>query len=82
VLANRELERDPDYEPRFRPPPGRQYVSMELSGADRDLIAGLVATRVYGGSDADAIRAAFIRWCNRHVSQIRRPFVHFSDQAA
>ncbi len=82
VLANRELERDPDYEPRFRPPPGRQSVSVELSRADRDVIAALVATGVYGGSDAEAIRAAFMRWCNRHVTQIRRPFVQFSDQAA
>src|SRR5437588_5597226 len=55
VLANRDLERDPRYEPRFRPPPGRQRVPVELSGADHELVAGLIATGVHGASEAEAI---------------------------
>jgi uncharacterized protein len=80
VLASRELERDPAYRPSFRALPERQHVAVELSSADRHLVGGLIATGVYGTSEGEAIRAAFMRWCNQHVTQIRRPLVQFTDQ--
>jgi len=78
VLAGRPLERDPDYEPRYRPAPGTASVDVELSGDERRLVAGLIATGVYGASEGEAVRAAFMRWCNEHVTRVRRPFVAFA----
>jgi uncharacterized protein YcgI (DUF1989 family) len=77
VLATRELERDPDYTPRFRPAPGTATLEVELSEDERRLLGGLLATGVYGRNESEALRAAFMRWCNAHVTRVRRPFVDF-----
>ncbi len=78
VQANRELAPDPAYEPNFRPAPTKESVAIELTDEDRDLIDGLLATGVYGTTAGEAVRAAFMRWCNQNVTRIRRPFVEFT----
>lgn len=78
VLASRELVRDPDYEPRFRPVPGTADVEVELSPEERDLVRGLIGTGVYGETEGECVRAAFMRWCNLTVTRVRRPLVEFS----
>jgi uncharacterized protein YcgI (DUF1989 family) len=82
VHASRELEADPAYEPRFRPPPSTQRLHVDLSDEDRDLLDGLLASGVYGKDRGEAIRAAFMRWCNRHVTRVRRTYLEFTGQAA
>jgi hypothetical protein len=81
VLAERELERDPEYVPNYRPAPVASELEVELSDADRELLRGLIETGVYGETEGEAIRAAFMRWCNRNITRVRRPFVDFSADA-
>lgn len=81
VLASRELERDPGYEPRFRPPPATSALELELSEDQREIVRGLLETGLYGRTEGEAVRAAFMRWCNRHVTRIRRPLVEFGEVA-
>jgi hypothetical protein len=33
---------------------------------------------LYGTDAGEAIRAAFMRWCNRHVTRVRRTYVEFA----
>jgi len=80
VLAQRELERDPDYVPSFLPlaPP----VALELELGDREarVLDGLRATKLYGDTDGEVIRAAFMRWCNAHHTRVRRSKIRFSGE--
>lgn len=78
VHAARELEADPSYEPHFRPPPARQWLQVEVSAGDEHLIDGLLASGLYGRNRGEAIRAAFMRWCNRHVTRVRRTYIEFT----
>jgi uncharacterized protein YcgI (DUF1989 family) len=78
VRANRELQADPSYEPRFRPAPVKQSVQVELTDEDEDLVNGLLSSGVYGKDAGEAIRAAFMRWCNRHVTRVRRAYLEFT----
>jgi uncharacterized protein len=78
VLASRELEADPDYEPSYRPAPGSVTLELGLTDDERRILEGLLATGLYGRSEGDALRAAFMRWCNSHVTRVRRPFMDFS----
>ena len=78
VLASRELEADPDYEPSFRPAPGTVTLELELTDNERRILEGLIATGLYGRSEGEALRAAFMRWCNSHVTRVRRPFMDVS----
>jgi hypothetical protein len=82
VLASRELEQDPDYEPRYRPAPATERLRVELTDEDQDLVDGLLETGVYGDDAGEVIRAAFMRWCNQHVTRVRRPYFEFTDAAA
>jgi uncharacterized protein YcgI (DUF1989 family)/Arc/MetJ-type ribon-helix-helix transcriptional regulator len=77
VHAARKLERDPDYVPNFRPPPRTLELEVELSEDEKRIVEGLIDTGLYGENEGEAIRAAFMRWCNTHVTRIRRPFVAF-----
>ncbi|MEA2198803.1 MAG: uncharacterized protein QOJ25_2854 [Solirubrobacteraceae bacterium] len=81
VLASRKLERDPDYVAGYRPAPARELLAVEVTDHDADLLTGLIATGVYGRTEGEAVRAAFMRWCNRHVTRIRRPYVHYTTSA-
>jgi uncharacterized protein YcgI (DUF1989 family) len=82
VHAARELQPDPAYEPHFRSVPGKRLLQIELTDEDQDLVDGLLATGVYGITAGEAIRAAFMRWCNRHVTRVRRAYMEFSGTAA
>ena len=78
VLASRELEADPDYEPSYRSAPGTVTLELELTDDERRILEGLIATGLYGRSEGEALRAAFMRWCNSHVTRVRRPFMDVS----
>lgn len=78
IAATRELTRDPDYVPSFLPEPARTSIDVGLSDDERDLLAGLIATGLYGDSYGEAVRAAFMRWCNSTRTRIRRPFISFA----
>jgi uncharacterized protein len=79
VLASRELVRDPDYEPNFRPVPGIVEVDVELTAEERELVRGLRETGLYGDSDGECLRAAFMRWCNLSLTRVRRPRIDFAS---
>lgn len=81
VLASRQLERDPDYRPNFRPAPGTVELEVELGDEERGLLRGLIETGVYGESEGECLRAAFMRWCNLNLTRVRRPLVEFSPSA-
>jgi hypothetical protein len=78
VLATRELQADPDYRPSFRPAPRRESVEVELSEDEARLVAGLLETGLYGETDGEAIRAAFMRWSNSNYTRFKRPRLVFS----
>jgi uncharacterized protein len=78
VLAARKLTRDPDYEPRYRRAPELTSIGVELTDDDRRLLHGLIATGVYGRDEGEALRAAFMRWCNTHLTRVRRPYMELS----
>jgi uncharacterized protein YcgI (DUF1989 family) len=82
VHAGRELRADPSYEPHFRPAPAREWLQVDLTDEDHDLIAGLLASGLYGKTAGEALRAAFMRWCNRHVTRVRRTYIEFTDVAS
>ena len=50
---------------------------LELTREERQLVAGLLATGVYGQDEGEAVRAACMRWCNSHVTRVRRPKIDF-----
>jgi uncharacterized protein YcgI (DUF1989 family) len=79
VLGSRELVADPGYVPRYRPVPERMTVELELSADEAELVRGLIATGVYGETDGEAVRAAFMRWCNNNITRVRRPLVRFAE---
>jgi hypothetical protein len=79
VHAARELRADPEYQPRFRPVPARQRLQVDVTAEDQGLINGLLASGLYGEDAGEAIRAAFMRWCNRHVTRVRRTYLEFTD---
>jgi hypothetical protein len=79
VLAQRALERKPNYEPHYRPAPSIVPLELELGPEEQRITAGLVATGVYGRTEGEAVRAAFMRWCNSHVTRVRRPLVRFAS---
>lgn len=78
VLASRELRRDPDYEPNFRPAPEIVEVEVALTAEERELVRGLRETGLYGETDGEVLRAAFMRWCNLSMTRVRRPQIAFS----
>ncbi len=77
VLAQRALERDPDYVAAYRPCPALTPIEVPLSAHVRALLSGLLASDVYGDTEGEAVRAACMRWCNRHVTRVRRPKLEF-----
>jgi uncharacterized protein len=82
VHAARELTADPDYVPEYRPAPAVIELEVHLDDAEAKLVDGLIATGVYGQSPGEAIRAAFMRWSNRHVTTVRRPWIEFEGSPA
>jgi uncharacterized protein YcgI (DUF1989 family) len=78
VLASRELRRDPEYRPKFRPVPEVVSLGVELGPEEERLVAGLLETGVYGATAGEALRAAFMRWCNLNLTRVRRPKLEFA----
>jgi len=78
VHAARELTADTEYVADYRPAPGVTTVELALTDAERALVDGLVATGVYGDTPGEAVRAAFMRWCNAHRTRIRRAAIEFT----
>jgi hypothetical protein len=58
--------------------PAITEVEVELGAEERRLVAGLVATGVYGETEGEAVRAAFMRWCNVSLTRVRRPQISFA----
>jgi uncharacterized protein YcgI (DUF1989 family) len=81
VHAGRALTADPDYVPSYRPAPALTAVDVALTESEEALVAGLVATGVYGETASEAVRAAFMRWCNTHRTRIRRAAIEFTTAA-
>jgi uncharacterized protein len=77
VRAQRALERDPAYVPAYRRAPALTPVDVLLPGHVRALLAALIESGVYGDTEGEAVRATCMRWCNRHVTQVRRPKIEF-----
>ncbi len=75
VPSERALTRDPDYVANYRPAPPTTQIELDLSDDDLAILDGLIATGVYGETADEAVRAAFMRWCNTHLTRIRRPFM-------
>jgi uncharacterized protein YcgI (DUF1989 family) len=78
VHAERALQRDPAYEASFRPAPAEVQLELELGAEEQSIIDGLIATGIYGTTPGEAVRASFMRWCNSHVTRVRRPLVEFT----
>jgi uncharacterized protein len=81
VHAGRGLTADPDYVASYRPAPALTAVDVALTESEGALVAGLVATGVYGETTSEAVRAAFMRWCNTHRTRIRRAAIEFTTAA-
>lgn len=81
VLASRPLKRDPDYEPDYRPIPDTVQLEVDLGPEEAGLVDGLVRTGVYGENEGEALRAAFMRWCNVNLTLVRRPMISFAAAA-
>jgi hypothetical protein len=78
VLASRPLKRDPSYVPAYRPAPVAHSLEVTLTDEACGLLDGLVATGVYGETRGEAVRAAFMRWSNTHITRVRRAKVAFT----
>jgi uncharacterized protein YcgI (DUF1989 family) len=78
VPSDRALKRDVTYAPNYRPAPARAVLQIELSEDERQMIDRLRAEALYGETDGEVIRAAFMRWCNTHRNRIRRPLMKFT----
>jgi uncharacterized protein len=79
VRGERRLQRDEDYAPRFRPAPALSVAEVELDDGERALVGELIETGVYGRTEGEAIRAAFMRWCNANAILFQRPLISFLD---
>jgi uncharacterized protein YcgI (DUF1989 family) len=78
VPSDRALKRDESYEPNYRPAPARTNLEVELSEPELELVEGLRSEGLYGDTEGEVVRAAFMRWCNTHRTRIRRPLVKFT----
>ena len=82
VLSSRALKRDPDYVPRYLPVPETVKLEVELGPEETTVVDGLVRTGVYGANEGEALRAAFMRWCNLNLTIVRRPMLSFGPELA
>ena len=62
VLGGRELQLDPTYSPDFIPLPATTEVDLDPAPETRAMIRALLARGQYGGSEADTLKFAFMRW--------------------
>lgn len=78
IHSERELRRDESYEPSYRPAPAVVEVPIDLTDNERDLLNELIASGAYGKTKGEALRAAFMRWCNSNQILFRRARIEFS----
>jgi hypothetical protein len=78
VRPTRGLLADPAYRPDFLPLPPVVTLDVALSDEEGEVVDGLVASGVYGTNPGEAIRAAFMRWCNENVALIPRARIRFT----
>jgi hypothetical protein len=57
-------------------------LELELTPDEQEIARGLIATGVYGATEGEAVRAAFMRWCNNNLTRVRRPLVKFAETGA
>jgi uncharacterized protein YcgI (DUF1989 family) len=79
VHADRPLRRDPDYRPDYIRLPDTLHLDVELDEHEHALACRLLATGVYGDTEGEVLRAAFMRWSNTHLEQFRRARIAFTD---
>jgi hypothetical protein len=79
IRSDRALRRNDSYVPNFRPAPTVEPVEIELGPTEIELLQQLIATGVYGSSEGEAMRAAFMRWCNDNAVIGARARVEFAD---
>ncbi len=73
IRVSPALAADPDYTPSFLPLPGLKTLRVSLTESDEMVVDGLLKTGVYGTTPGEALRAAFMRWCNTNLTLVRRP---------
>lgn len=78
IHSERRLQRDESYTPDYRPAPEVVEVPIDLSDNERALLAQLIASGAYGRTEGEALRAAFMRWCNSNQILFRRARIEFS----
>jgi hypothetical protein len=78
VPSERAITRDESYVPNYRPAPARTNIDIELDDAEREVIDRLRSEGLYGETDGEVVRAAFMRWCNTNITRIRRPLLKFT----
>lgn len=77
IHSERQLQRDETYTPNYRPAPQVVEVPVELTDNERALLAELIAAGAYGKDEGEALRAAFMRWCNSNQILFRRAKIEF-----
>lgn len=70
--------RDPTYVANYRPAPSRDTLEVDLREHEQKLVEGLIATGIYSETDGEAIHAAFMRWCDSHLTTNRRAQIAFT----
>ena len=55
-------------------------IEVDLSSDEQRLVDGLLEAGAYGSSAAEALRAAFMRWCNASYTLFDRPRLVFTSR--
>ena len=64
IRTDRELKLDPHYKPDYLPVPKLVTMDIDVPPAELNFLRSLIKTGQYGTTEAEAIRASFMRWCN------------------
>lgn len=64
IRVKRELEFVPDYKPEYLPIPKIATLDINITSTEETILQSLIRVNQYGASEAEAIRACFMRWYN------------------
>ncbi len=64
IRIKRELEPDPNHKPEYIPVPKVTVLDVNVTPEEKETLQSLMKTNQYGASEAEAIRACFVRWYN------------------